>query len=304
MEANKFKLAKSAMCIVDIVKQTVDLKHDGDVFKGLCPFHDEKTPSFQVSQKHQNFRCWGCGEKGDAIDFVKKLRGCTKAQAAEHILELKDCSRSLIPKKKKPEPIIFPPIEWERLNLSFWPKDAQMLSIWRGYSLGFCLWLCKSGLIGRYDDCICFPIHHGSVIVRAHCRAPSGKWFYHPQKLQYCKTSAMIIGGGKTAHIFESQWDCFAALDASRQWMRHRKNMDTWIATRGASNSFKLAGLSFEQAYLYPQNDTAGQDNWLPPLVKHFTPNVICKTPKPHKDVNDALRAKVTLAAINGYFAR
>lgn len=303
MDTNKFSLAKSSICIVDIVKHSVELRKDGDAWKGLCPFHDEKTASFQVSQKHQNFRCWGCCATGDVIDFVKQLRGCTKGQAADHILASKDVSRSMIPKKKKPEPKEFSAIDWERLNRSFWPKDAQRLSEWRGYSIGFCLWLRKQSLIGRYDDCICFPIHHGSRIVRAHCRATSGKWFYYPQKLQYCKTSVLIVGNGKTAHIFESQWDLFAALDASRQWIRTPRRMDTWIATRGASNSFKLEGLSFERTYLYPQNDLAGQDNWLLPLVKHFTTNVICKTQKPHKDVNDALKAGVNLSEISGYFS-
>ncbi len=60
--------------IVEIVKRHVELKRAGTgSWKGLCPFHNEKTPSFHVNESRQFFHCFGCGEKGDAISFLMKI---------------------------------------------------------------------------------------------------------------------------------------------------------------------------------------------------------------------------------------
>jgi DNA primase len=60
--------------IVEIVKRHVELKRAGTgSWKGLCPFHGEKTPSFHVNESRQYFYCFGCHEKGDAITFLTKI---------------------------------------------------------------------------------------------------------------------------------------------------------------------------------------------------------------------------------------
>lgn len=61
---------KSANDIVDIVSEYVTLKRTGTSYKGLCPFHKEKTPSFSVSADKQIFHCFGCGIGGDVIKFL------------------------------------------------------------------------------------------------------------------------------------------------------------------------------------------------------------------------------------------
>src|SRR5215218_1643741 len=58
--------------IVDLIGRTVALKRAGKDYKGLCPFHQEKSPSFTVSPSKQYFYCYGCKEGGNAIDFVIK----------------------------------------------------------------------------------------------------------------------------------------------------------------------------------------------------------------------------------------
>src|SRR5438270_13570016 len=58
--------------IVQLIGQTVGLKRRGKDFLGLCPFHQEKTPSFHVSPTKQFYHCFGCKESGNAIDFVMK----------------------------------------------------------------------------------------------------------------------------------------------------------------------------------------------------------------------------------------
>ncbi len=61
--------------IVDVVSETVVLKRAGKDFRGLCPFHKEKTPSFHVSPEKAIFKCYGCGEGGDVFAYVQKIRG-------------------------------------------------------------------------------------------------------------------------------------------------------------------------------------------------------------------------------------
>jgi DNA primase len=64
---------KSAAEILPLVEDYVRLRKAGGTYKGLCPFHQEKTPSFTVSPARGTFKCFGCGEGGDAIAFVEKL---------------------------------------------------------------------------------------------------------------------------------------------------------------------------------------------------------------------------------------
>ncbi len=62
---------KTRLSIEDVVGEYVDLKRSGAGLKGLCPFHQEKTPSFYVSPSRGTFHCFGCGQGGDILSFVQ-----------------------------------------------------------------------------------------------------------------------------------------------------------------------------------------------------------------------------------------
>lgn len=63
---------KARLDLLDIIGQKVTLKRAGQTYKGLCPFHSEKTPSFVVFPDKGNYHCFGCGENGDIFTFVMK----------------------------------------------------------------------------------------------------------------------------------------------------------------------------------------------------------------------------------------
>jgi DNA primase len=64
---------KESIDIVNIISDYIHLKRSGSNYIGLCPFHNEKTPSFTVSDTKQIFHCFGCGEGGDAVSFIMKM---------------------------------------------------------------------------------------------------------------------------------------------------------------------------------------------------------------------------------------
>lgn len=74
---------KAAAEILPLVEDVVRLRKSGSTYKGLCPFHQERTPSFTVSPARGTFKCFGCGEGGDAISFVQKTENVDFVGAIE-----------------------------------------------------------------------------------------------------------------------------------------------------------------------------------------------------------------------------
>ena len=73
--------------IVEVIESYVPLKKAGQNYKGLCPFHNEKTPSFTVSPNKQIFHCFGCGESGGAISFLMKHEHLSYPEAVKALAE-------------------------------------------------------------------------------------------------------------------------------------------------------------------------------------------------------------------------
>src|SRR4029453_8069727 len=68
---------KDRIDIVDLVGQHVSLTRSGQNLKGLCPFHQEKGPSFTVSPSRQIFHCFGCGAGGNVFTFLTRITGAS-----------------------------------------------------------------------------------------------------------------------------------------------------------------------------------------------------------------------------------
>ena len=78
---------KSKLSVVDVVGETVTLKRAGTAYKGLCPFHAEKTPSFIVNPDRESWHCFGCGEGGDIFSFVMRRDGLEFREALTRLAE-------------------------------------------------------------------------------------------------------------------------------------------------------------------------------------------------------------------------
>jgi len=76
---------KNQVNIIDVVSRSVPLKRAGNNYKGVCPFHNEKTPSFVVSEQKQIFTCFGCGATGDVIEFTKRYYNLDFSEAVEKL---------------------------------------------------------------------------------------------------------------------------------------------------------------------------------------------------------------------------
>ena len=98
-DAKKEEVRDSAD-IVEVVSDYVKLRRSGTGFMGLCPFHNEKTPSFHVSPRLGIYKCFGCGEAGDVFNFVMKMDGVGFNEAVRSLAERYGV---FIPEEETPE---------------------------------------------------------------------------------------------------------------------------------------------------------------------------------------------------------
>ncbi len=102
-EAGSFaERVKQQADIVRVVGEYVQLKKAGQNFRGLCPFHSEKTPSFNVHATKQIYHCFGCGKGGDVFNFVMEMEKCAFPEAIRIVAE--KCGIAIPrPKERSPE---------------------------------------------------------------------------------------------------------------------------------------------------------------------------------------------------------
>jgi DNA primase len=97
---------KSKIDIVDLVSEYIQVKQAGANWKALCPFHNEKTPSFMLSKEKQIWHCFGCGEGGDIFSFIQKIENvefpeALKILATKAGVKLRKLNSDLINQKTK-----------------------------------------------------------------------------------------------------------------------------------------------------------------------------------------------------------
>jgi len=120
--------------IAEVISRYVTLKQRGSSIKGLCPFHQEKTPSFYVVPKKDIFHCFGCGESGDVFSFLMKIKGLSFPEAVKELAqaagvtvperELSPQEREVVRRRVTVKEACAAAAEWFHSNLMTRP-DAQ-----------------------------------------------------------------------------------------------------------------------------------------------------------------------------------
>jgi DNA primase len=85
--ADSVERVKEAADVVEIVSAYTDLRRAGERYTGLCPFHEERTPSFSVDAREKLYHCFGCGVGGDVIKFVEEKEGLSFPEAVEALAD-------------------------------------------------------------------------------------------------------------------------------------------------------------------------------------------------------------------------
>ena len=114
---------KSRVDIVSVIEKYITLKKTGKNYTGLCPFHTEKTPSFTVTPSIQLYKCFGCGESGDAIKFLEKAEHLEFKEALEKLA--KEVGVQLNTKKKDKNNIYTKLEEINELAVQFFQNELE-----------------------------------------------------------------------------------------------------------------------------------------------------------------------------------
>ncbi|MFM8314069.1 MAG: CHC2 zinc finger domain-containing protein, partial [Deltaproteobacteria bacterium] len=112
---------RSRVDIVELISEYVELKKSGSSYKGLCPFHGEKTPSFMVNSIKQIFHCFGCHKGGNCFSFLTGIEGLNFPEAVKKLASrvgvVIEEDNKFTPKTIKPTPSpaedrIYAALEW------------------------------------------------------------------------------------------------------------------------------------------------------------------------------------------------
>jgi hypothetical protein len=271
---------------------------DRDKFKIKCPIHDERNgASFAVERKNGVWfwYCFGkCGRGGDEVKFIEAFEGLPNKDAIRRYIELAQNGAASVAKKPERVATVAAPFDWQKCVDAFTTKDVAKVAAWRGYSPEFVQWLHANKLVGIHDRHIALPVAENGRVIGAHYKV--GKdWFYAPKGI---RVQPFVIGelvAGDQIHVFESQWDAFALMDATG-------TRDGIVCTRGASNGALVASVIPENAtvYAWKQNDELKRgkragDEWLKAVVANTKCAVkSAKVPEQFGDLNDWTRDGAT----------
>jgi hypothetical protein len=237
-----------------------------------CPFHEEKTPSCKIDTDTQKFHCFGCGVRGDRIDYYSRSRGLTLNEALPALAEMARVGADpsgTIPRavrKPAPTPATLCPLtgeglaEWHQATtrLATSPHAISRIAAWRGFSEDVVRWAAAQGLMGLHPwsgiQREAFLVEmagdeDGSRIpVSIHVRLGPGtrgndlkkaSWRFVPKG---CGSWPFVVGNLLTAqHLFilEGQWDALALIDLMG-WDRKWPTGTAVVGLRGSTSTAKL----------------------------------------------------------------
>ncbi len=263
-EAGSFaEKVKQQADIVRVIGEYVQLKKAGQNFRGLCPFHSEKTPSFNVHPTKQIYHCFGCGQGGDVFKFVMEMEKCAFPEAIRVVAE--KCGIA-IPRPKERSTV-------ERFGIGYAPSGGDLLlRHLRGKYPEKTL--VESGLVsrdqsGRHFDRfrrrITFPIANESAKIVAFGARALGddqpKYLNSPETPIYSKSHVLYhldrakdaLRRADFAVLVEGYMDAIAVARAGIS------NVVASCGTALAEPQIKLLGRFTKRVIVNYDPDTAGQ---------------------------------------------
>jgi twinkle protein len=199
---------RQAIKIKDVIGDYVKLKREGKDWKGLCPFHNEKTPSFSVSPSLEGYKCFGCGRGGDAISFVMDFENIGFISAIEKLakkygIELEDHEI-----KEHVKPVAR--LEKMRAETIQWFEDKRKIS--NNTLLRFKITEAKEWMpqFKQEVSVICFNYYRNDELVNIKFRGKE-KSFKLASSAELILYNLDAIKDEKTAIIVEGEIDCLTA---------------------------------------------------------------------------------------------
>jgi hypothetical protein len=313
---------KENYAIRPVVSRWIELDKNG---RACCPFHQEKSPSFKVSEDGY-YKCFGCGAGGDVISFVQTYKTVSFKEACEiitgHVIEperasfkngriimLSDRMAEGPDETPKAKPVKKTANKFQALWVAkvenFTDEYADSVALNRGLDGRIFRWLKEQGLIGLHNSKhVAFPVHdEAGNVVRCHVKDhDKDTWYYEPHCSSDKGTQSLVIGEpkeAKTTFALESQWDAFAIMSALHHW--ESPNDYAYIITRGASSNTDISKHinPDSRLILIPQNDPEDKkdntgktpaEKWLDRCKTGIPASVtayIANTPEGFKDPND-----------------
>lgn len=288
--------------IVDLIGRHVQLKRKSDSsWMGLCPFHSEKTPSFNVNPQSQRYHCFGCAARGDVVDFVENYNGVSKKDAIKMLGGGgSDDDWKPAPKKEKPArpsrrrgrpdiPELKEPTSYD-LKLISQNRKIPIDALQEAVRLE-CLWSCNWG---RFKPEKCWMITD-KARVNGQVRRMDGGRFKDRKALTLPNSWAKwpigianVPADAKRIFICEGGPDFLAAFAA----ITDRSHP---VAMVGASMEIHPAALPYmtnRHVTILPHRDDAGSEaakKWKEQLEPFTTVDI---QELPEDDLNDCLKSE------------
>ena len=253
--------------IFEIISSYVDLKKNGSEYSACCPFHDERTPSFSVSPAKNMWYCFGCGEGGDVIDFVREYHNVSFVDACK-ILGAEQTDGNFQPPKRKKESIKvdyyadYTPCKTNKtidpgksVNLINPKRDGK---IWKGAKPVMIFpYRTATGELHGYVLRLEIDGKKLTPMVRW-CDGPQGKgWHYYPfeQSRFLYRLPELLDDTSKQVLICEGE----KAVDVAALAVANRVTAIGWSGGSNGLDKTDWGSLRGRKVILWPDNDEPGK---------------------------------------------
>jgi DNA primase len=289
--------------IEEVISDYVSLKRRGANFTGLCPFHNERTPSFSVSASKGIYKCFGCGKGGDAVNFLMEHEHFTYPEALRHLakkfnisIEETETDSNVVEQQKEAESLyivnkfaqeyyqknLHDSEEGKLIGLSYFNERKFSSAIIQRFGLGYAFdkgdslyaeatkagynkdVLIKAGLIGESESRV-YDFFRGRVIFPIHNL--SGKVIaFAGRVMKKNEKTAKYINSKETEVYNKSK--ILYAIHLARESMRHK---DECLLTEGYADVITMHQFGFENTVASSGTSlTSDQVR----LIKRFTSNI------------------------------